>query len=69
MKLNEFGRTVRLGILGLGGRSLGQMDVLLNMPDVEITAVCDVYEDRVQAGIDKVVAECQSQYDAWLASK
>ena len=48
MKLNEFGKTVRLGILGLGGRGIGQMKVLLDMDDVEVTAVCDVYEDRVE---------------------
>jgi len=58
LKLNEFGRTVRLGILGLGGRSMGQIGVLLDMPDVEIAAVCDVYEDRVQEGCDKVEAAC-----------
>jgi len=29
-----------------------------------------IFQERLaSAGIDKVVAECQAQYDAWLASK
>ena len=46
MKLGQAGRTVQLGIIGLGGRGVGQMKTLLSMPDVQVTAVCDVYEDR-----------------------
>ena len=48
MKLNQFGDTVRLAILGLGCRGVGQMKVLLDMPDVQIAAVCDAYADRVE---------------------
>ncbi|MDO4385165.1 MAG: Gfo/Idh/MocA family oxidoreductase [Clostridia bacterium] len=54
MKLGEKGKTVRLGIIGLGGRGMSQTDTLLQMPDVEIVAVCDVYDDRVQKGQDLV---------------
>ena len=49
MKLNQFGDTVRLAILGLGCRGVGQMKVLLDMPDVQIAAVCDAYADRVES--------------------
>lgn len=46
---------VRLGLAGLGCRGQGILkQVLLAMDDVEISAVCDVYEDRVQAGIQIV---------------
>lgn len=48
MKLDQFGNTVRLGIIGLGCRGMGQLEVLLDMPDVEISAVCDAYADRVE---------------------
>ena len=48
MKLGETGRTIRLGVVGLGLRSESQLEVLLNMPDVEIAVVCDEYEDRVK---------------------
>ena len=50
MKMGEVGRNVRLGIVGLGGRGMGQTETLLQMKDIEVTAVCDVYEDRVEAG-------------------
>ena len=33
---------------------MSQTDTLLQMPDVEIVAVCDVYDDRVQKGQDLV---------------
>lgn len=46
---------VRLGLAGLGCRGQGILkQVLLAMDDVEISAVCDIYEDRVQAGIQIV---------------
>ena len=54
MKLGEKGKTVRLGVIGLGGRGMSQPETLLQMPDVEIVAVCDVYDDRVQKGQDLV---------------
>lgn len=47
MKFGAAGRTVRLGVIGLGFRGVPQLKLLLTMPDVEIAAVCDVYEDRV----------------------
>ena len=56
MNLNHVGETVRLAILGLGGRGIGQMKVLLEMPDVQVTAVCDVYPDRVE-NAQKIVLE------------
>ena len=52
--LGDIGRIVRIGIVGLGGRGRGQMDTLLDMADVEVAAVCDVYEDRVRDGIADV---------------
>ena len=54
MKMGEVGKTVRLGIVGFGGRGLGQTETLLQMADVEVVAVCDVYEDRVKAAQELV---------------
>lgn len=54
MKLGSAGRTVRLGVIGLGFRGIPQLRLLLTMPDVEIAAVCDVYEDRIQEAQDIV---------------
>ena len=56
MKLNQYGDTVRLAILGLGGRGIGQMNTLLEMPDVDVTAVCDVYADRLEEAAERVSA-------------
>ena len=54
MKFGEINRTIRLGIIGFGWRGYGQTETLLEMPDVEITAVCDVYPDRVELGREMV---------------
>ena len=40
---------LRLGVIGLGGRGKGLLNnVLLGMDDVIVTAVCDVYPDRIE---------------------
>ena len=57
MKLDHFGDTVRLAVLGLGSRGMGQLSTLLEMRDVDVTAVCDVYEDRAEAGAALVERE------------
>ena len=46
---------VRIGLIGIGNRGAGTLSMLLEMDDVEITAVCDMYEDRVAEGIRLVV--------------
>lgn len=56
MKLGNIGKTIRLAILGLGGRGIGQMKVLLDMEDVQVTAVCDTYTDRIE-NAQKIVEE------------
>ena len=48
MKMGEAGRTIYLAIIGLGGRGCGQMKTLLQMPDVKVRVVCDVYQDRIE---------------------
>lgn len=45
---------VRLGVIGMSGRGSSLTRNLLGMEDVEIVAVCDLYEDRVQKGIKLV---------------
>lgn len=58
MKLGQVGRTIRAGVIGLGNRSKEQIRCLVSMKDVEIVAVCDVYEDRIQAAQDDIEAQC-----------
>lgn len=52
----------RIGIVGLGGRGMGLLKFcLLNMKDVVVTAVCDVYDDRAKAAADVVFKKRKSQ--------
>ena len=43
-------RTIKMSIIGLGGRGTWWLGELLKMDDVEITAVCDKHEDRMERG-------------------
>ena len=46
---------IKLGFLGLGQRGNGLLtNVLNNFPEVEVVALCDEYEDRVQDCIKRV---------------
>jgi len=46
---------IRVGVVGIGGRGRGNIKRMLMIPDVEITAVCDVYEDRCEEAAKIVV--------------
>ncbi len=46
---------MNFGVIGLGGRGRGlTKDILLNMDDVEVVAVCDKYADRAEEAADLV---------------
>lgn len=52
-------KKIKVGIIGLGGRGVGLMEgVLLKLEDIEITAVCDSYEDRAQKGAQMTFEAC-----------
>lgn len=42
------GQTLRLGFIGLGKRGKSLLELLVEMPDVEIAAISDLYEDRLE---------------------
>ncbi|OUS77278.1 glycosyl hydrolase [Paenibacillus sp. MY03] len=47
--------SVKVGMIGLGKRGMSILtNVILGMKDVEVAAVCDVYEDRSQQGATAV---------------
>ncbi|MBR3996945.1 MAG: Gfo/Idh/MocA family oxidoreductase, partial [Clostridia bacterium] len=46
-------KKIRMSIIGLGGRGSWWLGELLKMEDVEITAVCDKFEDRMENGRKK----------------
>ena len=54
---------VRLGVIGLGGRGRGLLKTLLEMEDVAVPALCDLYEDRLQLGAEMVVNSGRKKAD------
>ncbi|MGI5868973.1 MAG: Gfo/Idh/MocA family protein [Kiritimatiellia bacterium] len=55
-RMGKPGKPVRLGIVGVGARGMGQLSTLLDMEDVIVPVICDNYPDRVEKG-RKLVAE------------
>jgi len=52
-----------LGCIGMGGRGMGVMSGFQQHADVEIAAVCDVYEERVRAAIEKTGGKAEGYKD------
>ena len=48
MKLGTVGRSVRIGVIGLGCRGIPQLDVLLSMPDVEVVINGDYVREHLR---------------------
>ncbi|MGN0533105.1 MAG: Gfo/Idh/MocA family protein [Eubacterium sp.] len=54
-------KVIKVGVIGLGQRGMQLIEPMLKMNDVQVTAVCDTYDDRVenaakavsQAGFDE----------------
>lgn len=42
---------IRVGVIGLGNRGKANLECMLFLPNIKITAICDIYEDRCDAGI------------------
>lgn len=52
---------VVIGVIGLGARGTGLLGMYLQHPDVEVAAVCDIYEDRTQEAADMVEKKGQKR--------
>ena len=51
-------KKIRFGVIGLGCRGISILEpILLNMEDVEVVAVCDLYGDRTEKGAESVAAK------------
>ena len=44
---------IQLGLIGCGGRGTGVMGTFMNTNQVNVTAVCDVYGDRIDRAQQK----------------
>ena len=54
-------KKIKLGVVGLGGRGESMIHTLLTIDGVEISAVCDVYKDRVE---NAAKAVCEKGFSA-----
>ena len=49
-------KELKVGFIGLGARGMVLLkDIVLKMEEVSVTAVCDVYEERVQSAAEAVL--------------
>lgn len=73
---NQNKKTLNVAFIGLGGRGRGLMNLVLDtMKDINIVAVCDLYDDRAKAAAEDVKTKrgnqplCTTDYRAVLADK
>lgn len=62
MQITESGRMLNAGVVGLGNRGQGQLELIHGMADVKILAVCDKYQDRMENGL-RVVPDAKGTLD------
>lgn len=51
---NQEERIVKIGMIGVGGRAIGLLESLAQMKFVEVTAVCDIVEERMEEGVKTI---------------
>lgn len=44
---------INLGVIGVGDRGTWDMTLFQNRPDVQVTALCDVYGEKIRRGLQK----------------
>lgn len=69
MKLDRCGKKIRLAIIGYGQRSRDMTDLLMEMPDVEISSICDIVPERLAIGVKAVEEKQGSKPYGSLVSK
>ncbi len=64
---------VKMGVIGFGKRGFGLHGMLVNMPDVDVIALCDVFEDRLEEAKNDnmgwrpdIVPFCTTDYHEFL---
>ncbi|NUN04111.1 MAG: Gfo/Idh/MocA family oxidoreductase, partial [Bryobacteraceae bacterium] len=66
------GERLRIGVIGCGGMANGHMRTLMKMREsdnVEITAVCDIYDKRLDAAAQLTGAKPVKDYRTLLQAK
>ncbi len=62
-------KTVKFGFIGLGARGPGMLKEFIGIPGVQVTAVCDRYEDRADNGRRIVAENTGNEPDVYLNYK
>ncbi len=52
---DEYGEQVRVGIVGLGQRGIVLLESMLRLPEVRITALCDIQPAQVRSAVEMVI--------------
>ncbi len=55
--------TVRFAFIGVGGRGTGLLRALLNRPEVQVAAICDIDEDHLNRAL-RLVEEARGNTPA-----
>ena len=58
-------QTIRTGVIGLGHRGLESMLMACNLPGVEIVAICDIHQDRVDDALAALKKETGKTADTY----
>jgi myo-inositol 2-dehydrogenase/D-chiro-inositol 1-dehydrogenase len=53
---------VTFGLIGVGGRGTYDASILQNDPRAQVTALCDLFDDRIEAGAQKLKIEKPAVY-------
>lgn len=62
-------KKTNFGVIGLGGRGCGNLREFLDVPGVRVAAVCDLYEDRAQQGVQIVAQKTGETPEMYLDYK
>ncbi|MFI3244366.1 MAG: Gfo/Idh/MocA family oxidoreductase [Akkermansia sp.] len=59
---------VRIAFIGMGKRNRTHLPLVLNIPNCEVVAICDVYEDLAKNGCERVTKETGKACAAYYGS-
>ena len=48
--------SINIGVVGLGGRGVGNLRLILRMDDVHVVSLCDLREARLKTALEAVKA-------------
>ena len=67
--------SINIGVVGLGGRGVGNLRLILRMDDVHVVSLCDLRKDRLDRALQAVkdagrpMPQATTAYEEMLARK